>query len=198
MPTGYTAKLMEDGQTFQEFIMGCARAFGALIEMRDSPNDAVIPDKFEPSTYHDKRLVESVDELKRLKLMDDSEKEAFGQSERDAAVKRDEELLARCINEDSRLEAMALQVMEWSPPTPDHQELKNFMLQQIDISKNGAEYAEQSLINDRNKPAMAYYVGSVSRAASSITYHTEEKAKETVRAAKRTEWVHQLRASIGS
>ena len=59
MPTGYTATLMEKGQTFQEFIMGCARAFGALIEMRDSPNDAPIPDKFEPSDYHAKRLIES-------------------------------------------------------------------------------------------------------------------------------------------
>jgi len=36
MPTGYTADLNDGKQvTFQEFTMKCARAFGALIEMRD-------------------------------------------------------------------------------------------------------------------------------------------------------------------
>ncbi len=78
MPTGYTAILMEKGQTFQEFIMGCARAFGALIEMRDSPNDAPIPDKFEPSDYHAKRIIELREKLAKFKLMTDAEKESFG------------------------------------------------------------------------------------------------------------------------
>ena len=36
MPTGYTDKI-KDGITFKEYAMGCARAFGALITMRDNP-----------------------------------------------------------------------------------------------------------------------------------------------------------------
>ena len=51
MPTGYTAKIA-DGQTFEEFILSCARAFGALVEMRDEPADAPIPEEFKPSAYH--------------------------------------------------------------------------------------------------------------------------------------------------
>jgi hypothetical protein len=35
MPTGYTEKLMEKGQTFQQFALLCARNFGALVMMRD-------------------------------------------------------------------------------------------------------------------------------------------------------------------
>ena len=31
---------VENGQTFEEFILSCARAFGALVEMRDEPADA--------------------------------------------------------------------------------------------------------------------------------------------------------------
>ena len=44
MPTGYTYDLY-DGKDieFPDFVMKCARAFGALIEIRDDPMDAAIP-----------------------------------------------------------------------------------------------------------------------------------------------------------
>ena len=50
MPIGYTSKLHDGDQPFNEFIMSCARAFGALVTMRDDPNDAPIPE-FEVSEY---------------------------------------------------------------------------------------------------------------------------------------------------
>jgi len=86
MPTGYTATLMEKNQTFPEFIMGCARAFGALIMMRDDPNDATIPDKFEPSDYHAKGIIKAREKLAKLKAMTDGEKLAFGQTEKDEDI----------------------------------------------------------------------------------------------------------------
>lgn len=196
MPTGYTATLMEKGQTFKEFIMGCARAFGALIEMRDSPNDAPIPDKFEPSDYHAKRLIESREKLAKLKAMTDAEKEAFGQSEKAADIKRIEKWLEKDIAQNKRLEDMAAQVQVWNPPTPDHQGLKDFMLQQISISKNRVDYIQTSLAEATAKPATAYYVAAVSEAARGIKYHTEENDKETECVNGRSEWVQQLRASI--
>jgi hypothetical protein len=196
MPTGYTATLMEKGQTFQEFIMGCARAFGALIEMRDSPNDAPIPDKFEPSDYHVKRIIESREKLATLKAMTDAEKESFGQTEKAADIQRIEQWLEKDRAQNKRLEEMAAQVQAWNPPTNDHRGLKDFMLQQISISKNGVDYIQTSLAEAIEKPATAYYVAAVSEAARSIKYHTEENAKEIERVNGRTEWVQQLRASI--
>jgi len=86
MPTGCTAKLMSEGQTFHEFIMQCARNFGALIMMRDDPWDAPIPDKFEPYGYHAKKLIEAREELKRLNNMSDEEKVAFGMSEKEKEI----------------------------------------------------------------------------------------------------------------
>lgn len=189
MPTGYTATLMEKGQTFQEFIMGCARAFGALIEMRDSPNDAPIPDKFEPSDYHVKRLIESREKLENLKSMTDAEKESFGQTEKAEDIQRIEKWLEKDIAQNNRLEDMADQVQAWNPPTPDHRGLKDFMLQQISISKNGVDYIQSSLVEATAKPATAYYVAAVSEAARSIKYHTEENAKEIERVNGRSEWV---------
>ena len=66
MPTGYTAELMEKGEPFNRFVMRCARAFGALIDLRDAQMDAPIPEKFEPSDYHVKALAKALAELERL------------------------------------------------------------------------------------------------------------------------------------
>lgn len=196
MPTGYTAKLMELGQTFPEFIMGCARAFGALIEMRDSPNDAPIPDKFEPSDYNAKRLIEARESLAKLKAMNAEERVAFGESAKAEDIERSRKYLEKALAENSRLEDMAAQVRAWTPPTEDHQGLKEFMLQQIDVSKNGVDYSERSLVEAQTKPATVYYVEAVSSAVRDIKYHTEGNEKEVERTNGRSEWVQQLRASI--
>lgn len=64
MPTGYTAPIYEGKQiTFPEFAMQCARAFGALIDMRDDPMDSPIPDAFVPDTYHARELVKAREQL---------------------------------------------------------------------------------------------------------------------------------------
>lgn len=48
MPTGYTADVQSGKVTdFAEYAMNCARAFGALVLMRDDPSDADIPERFE-------------------------------------------------------------------------------------------------------------------------------------------------------
>lgn len=78
MPTGYTADLMEKGMEFKPFVLQCARAFGALITMRDDSLDAPIPEKFEPDDYHIKKLAEAIQEQKRLQSMTDDEKVSFG------------------------------------------------------------------------------------------------------------------------
>jgi len=86
MPTGYTAKLMESGQTFQDFVMQCARAFGACVMMRDDPMDAPIPERFEPSDYNVKRLAEAKAELVKLQAMTNDEKIAFGESKKAESI----------------------------------------------------------------------------------------------------------------
>src|SRR5665213_2401224 len=64
MPTGYTSKLYEGkDQSFNEFVMRCARAFGALITMRDDPSDAPIPDEFTADSYYSERIATTTREL---------------------------------------------------------------------------------------------------------------------------------------
>src|SRR5688572_14375055 len=106
MPTGYTSTLMEKGQSFPEFTMLCARAFGALIEMRDESLDATIPEKFEPSDYYTDRIAALKAELDTLTSMNASEREAYGQSQKQAVIKSAEQWLEKNLTENNRLQEM--------------------------------------------------------------------------------------------
>lgn len=42
MATGYTHALNQGEQSFEDFVFGCAKAFGAYIHLRDEPSSAVL------------------------------------------------------------------------------------------------------------------------------------------------------------
>ena len=132
MPTGYTADLKEGKQvTFQEFAMKCARAFGALVEMRDQPFDATIPDEFRPSSYH----LDAIETAK--KRLAEVEKWSSARAERQAKKAFDDEVRSSKKygekNEKTKraYNAMLKQVRKWVPPSKDHEGLKSFMIEQL-------------------------------------------------------------------
>jgi len=196
MPTGYTAELMNKGMDFKSFVFRCARAFGALIMMRDDPMDAPIPEKIEPSDYHVKALAETKQKYKRLKTMTNDEKIAFGVTEKEKEIKVCREYLTKAMAENDRLTKMALQIKAWKPPTSDHEGLKKFMIDQIGISMNDLSWSRKRLEKVEEEPPVAYYAAAVSNAEQGINYHNKENLDEIKRAADRTEWVQQLRASL--
>lgn len=197
MPTGYTAVLMEKDETFKSFIMRCARAFGATIMMRDDSLDAPIPERFESSDYYIKQIEKSKKELIKLRSMNDLEKIIiFGRVEKDADIKQKEEWFTKEQTENKRLEDMEAQVKAWIPPTSEHQGLKDFMLNQIKISKNDLDYVQKALKEAKEKSPLAYYISALSGAERDIHYYTKENNKEIERTNSRNEWIQQLRASI--
>ncbi len=196
MPTGYTAKLMEEGQTFQEFVLTCARAFGPLIIMRDDPMDAPIPEKFEPSDYYSKRIKEATELLISLKGITNEEKINFGQVEKDKKVKHLKEWLKKAKKENTYLTNMQKLVQAWVPPTSDHQGLKDFMLEQIKISWGEEDYIVTEIAKAEKSDPMGYYITSLSEATRDIEYNVRESEKEIERVNARNEWLRQLRLSI--
>ncbi len=196
MPTGYTHKLMESGQPFPEFIMSCARAFGALMTMRDDPADAPIPEKFEPSNYSVKALAKAERDLSRLSRLNAKQRLAFGQRAKRKAVATRRKWAEQHRKEDARLEDMERQVKAWTPPSPDHVGLRDFMLDQIKISKNGPDYWGGLVTAEEVKEPMQFFIDALAEAARSIDYHRKEIAQENKRVDDRNRWVKQLRASI--
>ena len=115
MPTGYTSDLYEGKDiAFPDFVMKCARSFGALIEMRDDPMDAAIPDKFEASSYHTEQLEKAKADVARIKAWDDTEADSQSQLAYDRAQRKYEESLANKAAMRERYEAMLAQVKAWN------------------------------------------------------------------------------------
>ena len=194
MPTGYTLDLY-DGKdiTFEEFVLKCARAFGVLIDMRDEPIDAPIPERFEPSDYHLKELEKAKKRLKEIKKWDEEKAEQEAERAYREALKEREEFIKKNKLIRKRYEDMLSKVQKWKPPTIEHESLKQFMIQQLVESieydcfipempqrLSGEEYKEQQ----------------IKKALSDIDYHEREYAEEVNRVYERNKWLLSLRESL--
>jgi hypothetical protein len=192
MPTGYTAKLEEKGQTFAEFVWTCARAFGALITMREDSLDAPIPEAFQPEPYAERSLREAKAELERVRKMTlkEAEKEAAASFvERKAEVEK-HNVKVRAIL--ARYKAMEAEVRAWVPPTPDHDGLRNFMLQQI---KESTQYTHESKVPARLSAA-EWREQRLASAARDVAYYEKSWAEEQERTRSRNKWLNDLRCSV--
>ena len=196
MPTGYTCHVVDGKITeFPEFAMTCARAFGALIMMRDDPIGAPIPETVEPQTnYYEDRLSADKKRLGEVQAMTNADCDTAAlEAHREALASRSK-YLANMELEASRLNSMLAKVRAWHPPTPDHTEMKKFMIQQLTISLPG-DYAP-------SVPALldgpTWRQQEIDRLADAIVYSQKEVAKEIERARGRTEWVKALRESLSA
>lgn len=196
MPTGYTADI-KDGISFETFALNCARAFGACVSLRDELGGGEkIPDKFDASDYHLKAAQKARDELATLLAMPEQE------HERAAARSWDDAEASRLMRlEDKRkqrkaYEAMLAKVNAWTPPTPEHVELQEFMrsqiVQSIDFDCGGSYDQEPT-------PRLTGEQWAAERSArlnGDISYHEKEYAAEVQRAESRTAWVKALRSAL--
>lgn len=194
MPTGYTAPVVDGEMTSPaDFILNCARAFGALVSLRDSPR-APIPDELQPSTYHAEQAEAAQARLDDLLTTDAGEAEAEARRAHDAAMGRWRDGRAKTDRVLGRLTEMRAAIVEWTPPTPDHEGLKEFMLDQLD----------QTIRYDGtfDTPAPEFVPGPerlaarIAAAEWDIEYHTAEQERENERVAERNAWLAALRASL--
>lgn len=197
MPTGYTATLMEKGQTFKEFATQAIRAMGVCIEMRDEPNDAKIPEKFEPSDYHIKALKSARAELKKLEKFSKKEKIAYGQAIIDKTIKYNKEALAKAKKENERLNEMIVSVRSWSIQAgAEYNNLRDFMLDQLNISRNDTSYYEESNKQIEKSSSQEYYLNALEGARHDIDYHIEEMGEEQKRYDDKNKYLSNFRKSL--
>jgi hypothetical protein len=196
MPTGYTSDLYDGKrQTFEEFAMRCARAFGPLVTMREDPSGAPIPDEFKPSDYRVKALATARSDLAGVEAWTLEEAQTAAEASYKQALARYAEALDEAGARRERYEGMLAKVEAWEPPTPDHQGLKDFMAQQlresIDFDCN-TDYCQQP----EKLSGADFKAQAVEAAKRSVEYHEGELTKERERAEKSTAWVRALRDSL--
>ena len=200
MPTGYTAPIYEGDEnfSFEKFALRCARSFGAFYGMRDEPLDAEfdLDSLFEPSEHHKKALEKA--ECQYLEFLKCPPTEESLGKEYDALIKlREKEYAEREWKISvmrARYKEMIRKAEAWVPPTGEHEELKKFMLKQLNkslefdckpynpICESREEYIKARITPD-------YFLWE-------IEYYKEEWDKEVERCESRKRWVIQLMESL--
>lgn len=192
MPTGYAA-CVEDGTVteFPDFAMRCARAFGALIEMRGDPLDAPIPEKVKSDSYYAGRLADERRRLSQLQAMSAADISAAYEDDFLKDTQMRKQWGRERAEQDARYDAMLAKVNAWTPPTTEHVELKKFMAEQIRISRSDWEIT----MPVREDPAL-WHEEKIAACSRSIEDCKEEVRKEVERSSERNEWVRRLRESL--
>lgn len=193
MPTGYTHKI-KDGQSFEDYAMGCARAFGALITMRDEPTDAEIP-TFKSSSYHKSTLDKCIAELKMYSGMSISDAEGKALEEYTKAVEAYEKTLEERAGLSVMYADMLKKVEKWEPPTSAHSELKEFMADQIKKSRD-SDCSVSYLRAPKLLSGEEWLTSNIEMSQKSLEYHKKGLKEEESRVDGRNEWVTDLRKSL--
>lgn len=196
MPTGYTADV-QDGKitTLDQFAWRCARAFGACVEMRDDPQTAKIPERFEPNTdYHDKEIAAALAEIARLNDMKPVESDAAAKAAYRVRAQANAEYAREKAEQKLRYQAMLKKVRAWMVDK-EIDGLRKFMIEQLESSiefdcsdsgfeapekLSGADWLDRSLVEARRE----------------LAYHKVARGKEIQRVAGRNAWLAQLRADL--
>lgn len=195
MPTGYTADVGEGKvNNLRTFILRCARSFGALMCMRDEAMDAKLPDRIEADTEYDDRELESAERgLENFKKLSQARLRKMHKQEHLDALEDDRKHAAETALTRDRYQRMLNQVVEWRPPTDQHEGLKRFMMNQLEesIDFDCTEYKRACEISFQD-----WHKTKLERFRHDIDYHTKRRAKEIAYAKERNDWLQNLYRSL--
>jgi hypothetical protein len=196
MPSGYTCKI-KDGQSFNDFVMGCARAMGVCVTMRDDPADTPIPEVFKPSDYHVKAVESAIQAAAKFKTMSDEDAELQAtKAYNDACEQRKESLLDNANTIQSYVD-MLKKVDAWEPPTEEHKQFKEFMQTQIKQSMEFDDMSDYYANHPcKQMSGQEWRDTQLANAKRDMSYHAEEADKEAELCKGRTAWIQRLRESL--
>lgn len=197
MPTGYTADVQDGKVTkFTDFAWQCARAFGALILMRDDPKGAAIPQEFTPGDYYIKSVQSDEVRLGRLFSMSAAECNAEAEKAHAEAVRYRDEYQAKKKTERERYEAMLAKVETWEPPSPDHAGMKKFMREQLCESIKFDCGGDYSPTVEPSLSGQDWRLQQIARTNESLARSRASLREEEERVRGRNKWVRELRESL--
>lgn len=119
--------------------------------------------------------------------------------EYDSTKKDYEEELAKHKATHDRLVNMLNKVISYIPPSEDHENFKNFMVEQLEstLKHDGSySYYEKELAKLKLQSAEELKEKTIARLQDDIKYHSEGYAKEVEGVNGRNLWIKQLRDSL--
>lgn len=203
MPTGYTC-FIEDGRitTGKEFLKKCIRAFGCCINQREESLNAPLETKIKSNDYYEEAYYKAVETYEKLKKMTLEEMITNARRDRVNRTKEREKYLDGQEKLRNKYMNIRNEVEQWNPPTADHQGIKDFALEQIDISMPSEDdliMIQEDIARNRNmedssviKDVIALIEGSV----KDIDYYSNKMREEENRVDRRNEFLDQFLKSL--
>lgn len=132
MATDYTQGIINGKiNTFKEFALVCARAFGSMTHMRGAELSAEYKERL-PDSYLDVRIEEINEEIKELNLLSN---EDILKREKEKIKKGIERHKNEVLNKTElkiKLNKFLFDARSYKPPTEDHVGVKNFIIEQLE------------------------------------------------------------------
>ena len=200
--TGYTEQI-ENGNitTGKDFLKICTRAFGVANSLIEKPLSVPTPTHFEPNPYYKEEYDKAVEVCNKYRQMTFEEAKQDIIKKHNAEITQIKKFLEKYKLEDEKYKKVRDEIKEWIPPTPQHKALKNFALDQIDLSMN--TYLYNSLEKELNKEldisddAVWKYINNMNASCEkNVGEAYEQWQKDLKRTAEKNTWMRQLLESL--
>ena len=195
MPTGYTEIIERpEGCTFREYALRCARGMGVCVMQRDQSLDAP-PVAREPEPYYEDKLREASGKLRELLSMTVEQATPFWQADVDRCAKynAEAEISERALA--AKYTAIRAEVVAWAPPTKEHEGVKRFMLEQIDLCYRPERESEPYRAHAA-KDAATWLRDAIAKGAQDVEYYTTKGSEERARVEESRAWLAAYVASL--
>lgn len=207
MPTGYTY-FIENGDisTGAEFLKKCIRNFGCCIDQREDSLSAPLVTEVKPSSCYKERYENTVKKYDEFKSKTSDEIREMMRGNRDKDLSDTERYLSKQKLLRNKYLAVREDVENWVPPTPDHEGIKRFALEQIGKSiptESELNRLEEKIYNLKNSnheidegEVGQYVIDTTKFFKRDIEYYKQMMADEEERASKRTKFIQDFLSSL--
>ncbi len=203
MPTGYTAHI-EEGEitTGKEFLRLCTRAFGIAIDVKDEPLSTPTPSSFEPSPFYKESYDKALKKLEEVNKMTFDEAKVQMRADYEKRISNYKRYAERETAMNEKYAKVRKEVEEWIPPTEEHEGLKKFALEQIDMCVTKQEYIDEYLekskeeFDDSDEAVQNYINDIVDYYQRGIERSYKSWQKELERTRSKNEWMTKFLESL--
>lgn len=200
MANSYTALIEEKPDvTLREFTLRCARASSVFVMQRDDSITDPPTEKHEPNPYYRDHMEQEQADLFGMEQLTDAQwADRRGEAYRSSVDGRLQSIadLNMLTGRYSRVEA---QVEAWEVPSPDHEPLKKFMLEQVRYEiKSNREMLEYYASEPVLVSVADYKTSQIQMIKDSIRYCAQKWREEQERTVYRQQYTDLLYASLPS
>lgn len=197
MKTGYTDAISKGDTSAKNFIMRCARGFGALAFMRDEPLDALIPETIPEETYYIECYERECKRLEELKAMTPEDIHREAQKEYEDNKLKWEKTVENDLAENAKYDEMIKKVEAWDCSINlDLQPLKDYALDQLRICKTDPEWAKRHLEDIEPQSDEDWYRYEMESCLRDISHFRDKIEKDKKWNADCNKWLSDLRKSL--